>query len=59
MPLLEVLELAKKPIVLGVADFGRVEDVVAVVVMVDLVAKIFDALNHGPRDGVGHGSFRL
>ncbi len=34
--LLQVLELAEELVVLGVADLGRVEDVVAVVVVVEL-----------------------
>ncbi len=47
---LEGLELAEEPIVLGVRDLGRVEDVVGVVGALDLLPQAGDLL------GWRHGS---
>jgi hypothetical protein len=43
VPLLSSAQLAHELVVLGVADFGAIEDVVAVVVVADLGAQLLDA----------------
>ncbi len=47
VPSLQLLELPEESVMLRVADFGRVEDVVAVRVVLDQATQLFSALGRG------------
>ncbi len=52
---LQLLELAKEAVVVGVADLRGVEDVVAVVVVLELAAQLLDSIAGFLGCGVSHG----